>query len=329
MTTDGVIFLGAFFVALGLSLIYTTLTQPTRIARARIVDPLQEVKLARSIPGGDSFAAMAMDIGDMLARLLGADPFDESATAKGQAIVQLLRAADWYWELRPDYKPTPDTPFWSVPTYWSAKGAYTLVYGAIGLVVGSFLGLNLGITWLSAVGLLVGAFLGFLEPDTMLSKAARNRQDSMTIELGFGVPKLHSIVERNPSIVDGVRELIEEPGGPFIEEMTRVMNIYGSARNMTTGLTEMIARNTNDAVREFCTSMRMAVERRGGNLGEALARQSLKARHQMRRYVKQRSIRNKRATAAQTYSYVGLLFFLLLLIPVALIVVQSLGGGSF
>src|SRR5258706_4299319 len=138
MTTDGVIVLGAFFVALGIAMIYATLTQPARIARARIVDPRMEVKLAKTVPGGDSLAAMAMDIGDMLARLLGADPLDET-NARGQAIVQLLKAADWYWELRVDHKPTPDAPFWSVATYWSAKGAYTLLYGALGLVGGSFL----------------------------------------------------------------------------------------------------------------------------------------------------------------------------------------------
>src|SRR5258708_7062101 len=127
MTTDGIVFFGAFLCALGIALIYATITQPQRIARARTLrDPRQEVKLAKSVPGGDSFAAMAMDLGDTLARLLGSNPEDESS-AQGQALVQLLKSADWYWELRIDNPPTPEAPFWNLATYWSAKGAYTLL----------------------------------------------------------------------------------------------------------------------------------------------------------------------------------------------------------
>src|SRR5579859_6096540 len=181
MDANSIVLLGAFFVALGIGVIYITITQPARIPKAQKVDPQREVKLARSIPGSDAFAAMSMDLGDAFAALLGLRAEDEESRY-GSAIVQLLKAADWYWEYRQEYPPTPEAPFWNLATYWSAKGAYALLYGVVGLLGGTFIALAVGFVWTAPVGLIFGGIIGFLESDDALTKAARARQEMMTIE---------------------------------------------------------------------------------------------------------------------------------------------------
>jgi len=338
MDTVSIIFLACFLVAVGTLVLYATLTEPPKIRRGRTVSEANEtpaqrrarlqrqVKLARSVPL-DGFEAWAMDLGDAFARLAGVTPEDES-TPVGARIVQLLKSADWYWEQRTDYPPTPQAPFWNLTTYWAAKGAYTLVGAILGLVLAGFIAWAFGSVYVLPFGALVGGWMGFRWPDDSLEAAARNRQNMLTIELGFGVPKMFSIFQRNPSQVDSLRELVEGGGGPFIEEMSQVLIIYQTARNLSEGLDEMIRRNTNNGVREFCTSIKMAVERRGGDLTRALAKQSFQAREQMKRFVVQRSARNAINANGQAVFYATILIFILFVIPIALLVAQSMAGGS-
>jgi len=327
MDANSIVLLGAFFVALGIALIYITITQPARIPKAQKVDPQREVKLARSIPGSDAFAAMSMDLGDAFAALFGLRAEDEESRY-GSAIVQLLKAADWYWEYRQEYPPTPEAPFWNLATYWSAKGAYALLYAVVGLVAGTILALVAGFVWAAPVGFVLGGVIGFLEPDDRLTKAARARQDMMTIELGFSVPKLYSIVQNRGSLVEGLRDLVSDGGGPFIEEIQYVLRVYGVARNLGKGFDEMVARNTNVGVREFCLSMKMVGDKMGGDPARAVAKQSELARDAMQNYVASRSDQNKAKAGSQSYQFMTALLFLMLIIPIALVVAQSLVGGS-
>ncbi len=328
MDTSGVLLLACLLVSLGITLIYTTVTQPAKRRRAQILDPRREVKVAKSVPGGSSLAAMAMDLGDTVAALMGMTNPDDETNVRGQAVLQLLKAADWYWEMSAVSKPTPDAPFWSLGTYWSAKGFYMLVYGAVGLLVLLVVGLGIGAPWLAFIGGGVGAFLGFIEPDDRLSKAARIRQDAMTIELGFAVPKLHALFRTRGQIEGAVRELCRESGGPFIEELQRVLAVNDVVRNFAEGLRQMIDRNTNQGVRDFATAMIQAVERKGGDMAHALSILSEQARDEMIRYVEQRSLGNMRSAGGQVSMYMMALITLGVIVPIALVVAASLAGGG-
>ncbi len=329
MGTESVILVACLLVSLGVTLVYTTVTQPLRRRRAQLVDPYHEVKVAKNVPGGNALAAMAMDLGDFAAGLLGlANPEDET-TARGQAVLQLLKSADWYWEMNAVSPPTPEAPFWNLATYWSTKGFYMLVYGAAGLVGLLVLGLNLGLPWLGLVGAALGAFLGFIEPDDKLSKAARLRQETMTIELGFAVPKLYALFRTRGQIQSAVRELVREAGGPFIEELTRALAVNDVVGSFSEGLGQMIDRNTNQGVREFCTAMIQAVERKGGDMAHALGILSEQAREEMIRYVEARSLSNQRSAAGQVSTYMMALITLGVIMPIALVVATSLSNGGF
>ncbi len=196
-------------------------------------------------------------------------------------------------------KPTPDAPFWNLSTYWSTKGFYMLMYGSVGLVVLLVAGLAMGAPWLGLVGGGAGTFLGFIEPDDRLTKAARERQDAMTIELGFAVPKLHALFRTRGQIEGAVRELCRESGGPFIEEMQRVLIVNDVVRNFAEGLRQMIDRNTNQGVRDFATAMIQAVERKGGDMAHALEILSEQARDEMIRYVDDRRCATNARQAAR------------------------------
>ncbi len=328
MSADSVLFVACLLVGLGIAIVYFTVTEPEKIRRARMLGARQEIKLARQIPGGSALTPMFMDLGDALARLWGIEDTEDEDTARGQALVQQLKAANWYWEAQTGYPPTPDAPFWDVPTYWTNKGGYTLVYSAVGLALAGFIGWQLQMPQLALIGLLLGAFLGFGEPDKLLTNAARNRQDVLTIELGVGASKLYALLHTKGGIEAGIRALVADPGGPFIEELKRVMALYDMTHSLGKGLTEMLSRNTNQGIREFCTAMKMAVERRGGDLGAALEIQSVQAREQMKRYVEQRSLGNENHVSGLTTLCMFLLTLLIFILPIIVVVANAISGGA-
>ncbi|MBN1286806.1 MAG: type II secretion system F family protein [Anaerolineae bacterium] len=317
---EGWVAAGMASVALGLLTIFMTLTAPRKIGRAQTLTEREEITLFKDLPASDSLSAMVLDWGQMFERLFG-----EKSGGPTKAEI-LMKAAGWWWAPGELSKPVPTAPFWNMQTYWGAKVVYTLMYGAAGALAGLVATMFVGLPWfvLLGAGLAIGV-VGFLEPDSQLTKAARARQNLITLEMGFKVPELWTYAMTH-GVETSLRLLAGRPGGPFVAETRRVVALYDVHGSLAPGLEQMAVRNTGEQVREFSTQLRMAAER-GGRLLEALNVLAESARRAMGRYVRERTGRNLRAVRGQIMTWMGALIFLLLLGPIALLIVESLMGG--
>jgi Flp pilus assembly protein TadB len=178
---------------------------------------------------------------------------------------------------------------------------------------------------LAAALVLVGAIIGFLDPDSAVARAAKNRQNLITIEMGFKVPELWTYAMTR-GVETSLRTLADQPGGPFVSEVRRAVRLYDVHGSLAPGLKEMAERNTGEQIREFSVQLRMAAER-GGRLLEALEMLADSSRRAMGRYIRERTMRNLRAVRGQIMMWMGGLVFLLILGPVAILIAQSLMGG--
>ena len=321
------IFFAMILAMAGVGLIYFTITTPRRFKSAKMLEERDKVKIV-DVPGGDALTASALDLGAMLGALFNGRADDET-TVRASRIVQLLKSANWYWEPSVMNRPTPNAPFWSISTYYTAKAGYMLLYAAIAFVAGALLALALGYAIALPFAVVIGLFFGFIEPDARLTTAVRHRQDGMTIELGFAVPRLFAMVKSRPNIDDALRRLTDEPGGgPLIGELRRVMKSSDLTRSITAGMKTMIERNINPSVRRFATAMLMSSERTGGDVAAALDIQSDIARKDMTRYVIERSNANAANANEQVYTTMMILFLGGLVFPIAVLVAAALAGGG-
>ena len=316
---DGPVILGAFLVGLGLWVIYTTSTAPRKARRAETVGAREEITALRGLPGGSALRPAVLDLAGMLEGLFGS-----RGPSKAE---RLMKAAGWWWAPGEVNKPIPDAPFWDLPTYWGNKAAYTLFYGGLGALAGLAVTLATGLPLVLLVALaLIGGVIGFLEPDSKLARAARRRQDLITMEMGFKVPELWTYAMTR-GVETWLRLLAERPGGPFVAETRRAVRLYDVHGSLTPGLKQMAERNTGEQIREFAVQLRMAAER-GGRLLEALDVLAESARRAMGRYVRERTQKNLRAVRGQIMLWMGALIFLLILGPIAVLIARSLVGGG-
>ena len=315
---DTTILVGAALVGLGLWLLYVTLSAPRRRRRAETVDAREEITALRGIPGGSALNTDILDLGDQLEDLLA---------RKGPPRAELLmKAANWWWAPGETSKPVPDAPFWDMSTYWGNKAAWTLLYGGLGALAGFAVVAATGLPVILVLALvLIGAAIGFLDPDSKLARAARQRQNLITIEMGFKVPELWTYAMTR-GVETSLRLLAERPGGPFVSEVRRAVRLYDVHGSLAPGLKAMAERNTGEQIREFAVQLRMAAER-GGRLLEALDVLATSARRAMGRYIRARTAQNLRAVRGQIMLWMGALVFLLILGPVALLIAQELLGG--
>ncbi|GAB4462826.1 MAG: hypothetical protein Kow00120_29500 [Anaerolineae bacterium] len=316
---DTTIILGAFLVGLGLWVIYMTSTTPRKARRAETVGAREEITALRGLPGGRALRPAVLDLAGTLEGLFG-------GRGPSQA-ERLMKAAGWWWAPGEVNKPVPDAPFWDLPTYWGNKAAYTLFYGGLGALAGLAVTLATGLPLVLLIALaLIGGVIGFLEPDSKLARAARRRQDLITMEMGFKVPELWTYAMTR-GVETSLRLLAERPGGPFVAETRRAVRLYDVHGSLAPGLRQMAERNTGEQIREFAVQLRMAAER-GGRLLEALDVLAESARRAMGRYVRERTQKNLRAVRGQIMLWMGALIFLLILGPVAVLIARSLVGGG-
>ena len=316
ISLSGPVALGAALVSAGLLVMFLTVTAPRRDKRAQTVTERDEIRVFKGVPASESLTRTALDLGEFLENLFGG----------GKKAEALMKAAGWWWAPGEMHKPVPTAPFWNVETYWGAKAANTMLYGGLGLLAG------LTVTWatglpivLAAALVLVGATIGFLDPDSAVARAAKNRQNLITIEMGFKVPELWTYAMTR-GVETSLRTLADQPGGPFVSEVRRAVRLYDVHGSLAPGLKEMAERNTGEQIREFSVQLRMAAER-GGRLLEALEMLADSSRRAMGRYIRERTMRNLRAVRGQIMMWMGGLVFLLILGPVAILIAQSLMGG--
>ncbi|MBN1283977.1 MAG: type II secretion system F family protein [Anaerolineae bacterium] len=322
IVVDGPVILGAALVAFGLLIIFMTLTAPRKSRRAQTVTEREEINLLKDLPASDALSRTVLDLGESMQSL-----FEPGTRQKGPSRAEaLMKAAGWWWAPGEMHKPIPTAPFWNMETYWGAKAVYMLMYGGVGLLSGLAIVSATGLPVVVAAAVTaVGAAIGFLDPDSKVSNAAKERQNLITIEMGFKVPELWTYAMTR-GVETSLRMLAERPGGPFVSEVRRAVRLYDVHGSLAPGLKQMAERNTGEQIREFSVQLRMAAER-GGRLLEALDMLSESARRAMGRYIRERTMKNLRAVRGQIMLWMGGLVFLLILGPVAILIAQSLLGG--
>jgi hypothetical protein len=211
---------------------------------------------ARSLGRGHAF--------DSVARAALAQAMHSGAA--NSCYLRGLKQANWYWAPGEIVPPSPRAPFWNLETLWTEKYMGAAIYAGVSLL-GLFVlfvfaaGLDGTIALLASLTLAAGlAYVGFTGPDQALSAAARRRQKQMALEMGFRLPELRSDVLAGRTVLSAMREMSRRPGGPFIEELRRVVLALDVLKDESAALGVMLDRNAgNEMVLEFINQMNMAV----------------------------------------------------------------------
>jgi Flp pilus assembly protein TadB len=197
-----------------------------------------------------------------------------------QRYLRQLKQANWYWGPGEAVLPSPKAPFWNLETIWGEKIISAVLYGAIvfalvavfGTIYGRLLG-NIASYIPLLAGIALGAIvalLGFTGPDSQLSAAAVSRQRELTLEMGFRISELRSDVLSGYTIQRAIRNIAVRPGGPFVEELRRVVTVLNATKDEGLAMDSFLDRNaTNEMVQEFANQIKL-VTREGGEIAPAL-----------------------------------------------------------
>jgi Flp pilus assembly protein TadB len=190
-----------------------------------------------------------------------------------------LKQANWYWEPGEPAMPNSRAPFWNVETLWGEKIFGALLFSTIGTIVfvffAAFISLVTGAPLTILIGLAVGfglvfGYFSFRSPDNLLASAAARRQRELTLEMGYRIPELRADVLAGYTVQRAIRNLAVRPGGPFVEELRRAVNILDITKDDTQAMDQLIDRNDgNELLAEFANSIKM-VSRQGGQINPIL-----------------------------------------------------------
>ncbi len=205
---------------------------------------------------------------------------------------QRLKAANWFWapgELNP---PDLQAPFFTVRGYQAACFHQALLYGGLALGAGLWLAYLLEYPLFLGLGVgLLGALLGYTGPGAQLRAAVQRRQHLMTIEMAFRLPELAAVVSTGKSIQQALRELLQQPGGPFVTEIARLMRHYEVTTSFSAAVTATAHHNDFPPLTEFLNQLGL-VEDRGGSLAPTLNVQARAAQERLRRHLIEQGQRN-------------------------------------
>jgi hypothetical protein len=238
-----------------------------------------------------------------------------------------LKQAGWYWAEGEPAAPDPEAPFWNLETLWAAKVLQAALLGLGGLVLAGVLLALLG--WpisLAPAGLLLGP-VGFFDPDGLLAERAERRRRQIVLEMGDRLPQLRSYVRAGRTFQDGLRRLTERPGGPFVREMHRVLQVAAATGDLERGVRAVMERNVLcQPLVSLCGDLLPALTERGGEVGVVLEAHADAAQHEQRRLLRQQAQDNTRQMLLGTYATLALVLALLIVAPVLWSVVTALGS---
>jgi len=304
-------------------LIWAGLTGPKPVARPQRERP-EQARL-REGKGGLGFLAAAAE--DLAAWFQGRGV--EDTTWRGGLngrYLQLLKQADWYWAPGEPAPPTRTARFWNLETMWGAKLLYGMLFGLGGLVL---LAATVAVFhWpapLALLGLAVAA-VGFLDPDGEVAEAAEQRRRQIVLEMGYKVPELRAYIRSGKTFAAALRYLTQRPGGPFVRELYRALQIYDVTADLGRGLQAVIERNRRcEPLVNLCGDL-LAVLAEGGELGMVLEAHAEAAQHEQRRLLRQQGQDNTQQMTYVVSATTLVVIFLLIGGPALWTVVTSLGG---
>jgi Flp pilus assembly protein TadB len=301
-------------------LVFAAVTMPKAVAR-----PQQERSRQYRLKELDGLGIVAGPVESLAAWLRGEET-EGQLGGNNTRYVQLLKQADWYWAPGEAQPPSPDARFWNLSTLWAAKVFTAALFGLGGLVLAGAAAAVF--RWSPAIALvgLLGGVAGFFDPDSELKEAAEHRSQQIVLEMGYKVPELRVYVRSGRTFVSALRYLTDRPGGPFVKELHRILEIYDITADLERGLLAVVDRNPLcEPLANFCADL-MAVVAEGGELGPVLEAHTDTAQHEQRRYLRQQGQDN---TQQMTYVVSGttlVTIFLLVGSPALWIVLTSLGG---
>jgi hypothetical protein len=274
---------------LGVFLVWAALTRPKGIERPQAQkDPRYRLKSLQSA----GFLAGAME--DLAAWFQGEER-DETTWRSGlnDRYLRQLKQADWYWAPNEETPPVPEARFWNLETLWAAKVFQALLFGLGGLLVAGALSALAGLpVVVSLVVAGVAAVVGFIDPDSDLASEAEERRRQIILEMGTKVPEMRTYVLSGHSLPSILRNLTDRPGGPFVEELNRALQVYASTTSMQRGLELIVDRNRLcQPMANLCGDL-LAILSEGGEMGKVLDTHADMALHEQRRLLRQQGQEN-------------------------------------
>lgn len=310
-----------FLAGLCFLAVFGAFTLPrTRLVRAqkeeRIIPEQMQLREARGL--GFLTPTLA-GIADVLQGREGAEGINGRYLA-------LLRQADWFWGPGEAAPPNPDAPFWNLETMWAAKVFRGILFALGGLVlVGAALAVFHGPLWMALLGLLLG-LVGFFDPDQEVAQAAEKRRRQIILEMGYKVPELRVYVRSGRTFISALRYLTSRPGGPFVKELYRALQVYDITADLGRGLKAVMEHNRLcEPLVNFCADL-LAVLAEGGELGPVLEAHAETAQHEQRRLLRQQGQDNTQAMGYVVSATTLIVIFLLVGGPALWTVVTNLAG---
>jgi len=297
------------------------LTRPRPVARPQQAGQAHPSQLR----GGTGFLTGAVE--DLAAWFRGRGA--EDTTWRGglnERYLLLLKQADWYWAPGEPAPPTPDAPFWNLETLWTTKLLHAGLFGLGGLVLaGAAVAVFHAPPLLALLGLALGP-VGFFDPDGELSEAAEKRKRQIVLEMGYKVPELRVYVRSGRTFVSALRYLTARPGGPFVKELHRALQVYDITADLERGLRVVMERNLLcEPLVNLCGDL-MAVLAEGGELGVVLEAHTDTAQHEQQRLLRQQGQDNTQQMTYVVSATTLVVIFLLIGGPALWTVMVNLGG---
>jgi Flp pilus assembly protein TadB len=257
-------------------------------------------------------------------------------TAENARFLRLLKKADWYWAPGEPMLPNARAPFWSLETLWTEKFVNGALYGLAGAVIPVIFGLLLSLTMevpvlimlvvSAGLGLLL-AMLGYGQPDEQLRGAAIRRQAELALEMGYRISELRADVQAGLTIQRAITELAARPGGPFVEELRRVVAVLRTRDNDDiVAMDYFIDRNRgNELVEEFANQVKL-VSQRGGQISHALNVLADSAQQRLKVHINTQAAKNLSAMQLPLSGSQVFILTMLVIVPVVIGIFESLTG---
>ena len=307
-------------------LLWAGLTGPRQVLRPQRMESSDQLRL-RQLRGRRITLAAAVVEG-LAAWFLGMGSDDDSWRGGiNRRYLQLLNQADWFWGPGEPVPPTnKDTPFWNLETLWAAKLLRGCVFGASGLALALAAVRVLGAPVVVLLLGLLAAGAGFFDPDGELKTAAEKRRRQLILEMGYKVPELRVYVRSGATLPAALRHLTGRSGGPFVQELYRVLQVYDITADVTRGLGSAMGRNEHcEPLVNLCGDL-MAVLAEGGELSPVLEAHADAAQHEQRRLLRQQGQDNTQQMGYVVAASTLVVIFLLIAGPALWTVMGSLGG---
>ncbi len=223
------------------------------------------------------------------------------SNTQNERFLRQLKQANWLWAAGEPTMPNRSAPFWNLETLWGEKLFGAIVYGAFAAVMVLGLGILLAVTVRTPVvpfvlgAVVLGGAVGgsaYGSPDKKLQETAINRQREISLEMGYRIPELRSDVLAGNTIQRAIRNMGRRPGGPFVEELRRAVEVLDITKDDTVAMDQLIDRNEgNELIIEFANNLKL-VSRQGGQIAPVLDVLADVAQQRLRLQIQSQARRN-------------------------------------